>query len=189
MVALMKTAAAHTTGPFTLRYPRDAAPDIVPPLAEVEPVPYGTWEILRKGAGSRDAAGGIAILAVGTMVLPAVAAAEMLAEEGISATVVNCRFIKPHDAATLSAIVAEHRSLLVVEEGTVVNGFGAHMAAVVADLNPGARVVAHGVPDAFIEQAPRAKQLASCGLDAAGIADRVRQIRQADSRGARLRAG
>lgn len=189
MLGLMRTAASHTTGPFTLRYPRDAAPDIVPPLAEVEPVPYGTWEILRKGAGSRDASGGIAILAVGTMVLPSVAAAEMLANEGISATVVNCRFIKPHDAATLAAIVAEHRSILVVEEGTVVNGFGAHMAAVISDMSPAVKVVAHGVPDAFIEQASRAKQLASCGLDAEGIAERVRRIRQADTPGARLRAG
>lgn len=189
MVALMRTAASHTTGPFTLRYPRDAVPDIVPPLSEVEPVPYGTWEILRKGAGSRDASGGIAILAVGTMVLPSVAAAEMLAEEGINATVVNCRFIKPHDAETLAAVVADNRSLLVVEEGTVVNGFGARMAVVAGEIDPSVTVLAHGVPDVFIEQAPRAKQLASVGLDAAGIALRVRQIRQADSRGARLRAG
>src|SRR5688572_32294998 len=89
--------------------------------------------ILRKGAGVRDAAGGTAILATGTMVLPSLTAAEMLAEDGINATVVNCRFLKPHDAETLAAIVADNRYVLVVEEGTVVNGFGAHMAAVVAD--------------------------------------------------------
>jgi 1-deoxy-D-xylulose-5-phosphate synthase len=189
MAALMRTAAAHTSGPFTIRYPRDAAPDIVPPLAEIEAVPYGTWEIMRKGAGARDAAGGIAILAVGTMVLPSLAAAAVLAEEGVSATIVNCRFLKPHDAATLAAVAAENRSLLVVEEGTVVNGFGAHMAAVVGEIDPAVRVHVHGVPDAFIEQAPRAKQLAACGLDAAGIAARVREIRLADSRGTRLRAG
>ena len=189
MLGLLRTAAAHTTGPFSLRYPRDAAPDIVPPLAEIPAVPYGTWEIVRKGAGARDAAGGIAILATGTMVLPSLAAAEMLAEDGINATVVNCRFLKPHDAETLAAVVADNRHLLVVEEGTVVNGFGAHMAAVIADMDPAVRVVAHGVPDAFIEQAPRARQLASIGLDPAGIAARVRQIRQSDTRGARLRAG
>jgi 1-deoxy-D-xylulose-5-phosphate synthase len=142
---------------------------------------------LRKGA--RDGSGGIAILAVGTMVLPALAAAESLAAEGINATVVNCRFIKPHDAAMLASIVADHHSLLVVEEGTVVNGFGAYLSAIVADLDPGVNVFTHGVPDAFIEQAPRARQLASVGLDSTGIEARVRQIRQADSRGARLRAG
>src|SRR5687768_8451361 len=172
MLGLLRTAVQHSAGPFTLRYPRDAAPDIVPPIAEIEAVPFATWEILRKGGGSRDSSGGIAILAVGTMVMPALAAAEKLAEEGISVTVVNCRFLKPHDEDTLSATVAENRRLLVVEEGTVVNGFGAHMAAVVATMDGGVQVVAHGVPDAFVEQAPRARQLQSVGLDAAGIAAR-----------------
>jgi 1-deoxy-D-xylulose-5-phosphate synthase len=189
MLGLLKTAAEHKTGPFSIRYPRDASPEVVGPISEIHAVPFGTWEILRKGAGARDANGGIAILAVGTMVLPALAAAEKLAEEGVSTTVVNCRFIKPHDEATLKAVIAENRNLLVVEEGTVVNGFGAHMAAVVAQMDPSIRVLAHGVPDEFIEQAPRATQLASVGLDAAGIAARVRQIRQSDTRGAHLRAG
>ncbi len=189
LLGLLRTAAAHTTGPFSLRYPRDASPDIVPPLAEIPAVPYGTWEILKKGAGTRDAAGGIAILATGTMVLPSLAAADMLAEDGINATVVNCRFLKPHDSEVLATLVGDNRYLLVVEEGTVVNGFGAHMAAVVADMDPAVRVVAHGVPDSFIEQAPRARQLAGIGLDPAGIAARVRQIRNSDTRGARLRAG
>ena len=189
MLGLLRTAAAHTTGPFSIRYPRDAAPDVVPAMPEVSAVPFGTWEILRKGAGSRDANGGIAILAAGTMVLPSLAAAEKLAEDGISATVVNCRFMKPHDEEVLKSVIADNRYLLVVEEGTVVNGFGAHMAAVVSQLDGSVRVIAHGVPDAFIEQAPRARQLAGVGLDAAGIAARVKQIRHGDARGARLRAG
>jgi len=189
MLALIRTAALHSTGPFSIRYPRDAVPDVVAPIAEIEPVPFGTWEIVRKGAGSRDASGGIAILAVGTMVLPSLAAAEKLAEEGINATVINCRFIKPHDEEMLRTVIAENRQLLVVEEGTVVNGFGAHMAAVVAQMDSSVRVIAHGVPDKFIEQASRARQLAVTGLDASGIAARVKELRQADSRGARLRAG
>src|SRR5687767_15473275 len=61
MAGLLRTAAAHTVGPFTLRYPRDAAPDIVPPIAEIEAVPFATWEIIRKGAGKRDPSGGVAI--------------------------------------------------------------------------------------------------------------------------------
>jgi 1-deoxy-D-xylulose-5-phosphate synthase len=189
MLALLKTAAAHKAGPFSIRYPRDASPEVVGPISGIDAVPFGTWEILRKGAGARDANGGIAILAVGTMVLPALAAAEKLAEEGVSTTVVNCRFIKPHDEETLKAVIADNRNIVVVEEGTVVNGFGAHMAAVVAQMDPSVHVLAHGVPDEFIEQAPRARQLASVGLDAAGIAARVRQVRQGDTRGAHLRAG
>jgi 1-deoxy-D-xylulose-5-phosphate synthase len=189
MLALLKTAAEHKSGPFSIRYPRDAAPEVVGPISGIDAVPFGTWEIVRKGAGARDANGGTAILAVGTMVLPALAAAEKLAEEGVSTTVVNCRFIKPHDEEMLKAVIAENRHLVVVEEGTVVNGFGAHMAAVVAQMDPSVHVVAHGVPDEFIEQAPRARQLASVGLDSAGIAARVRQVRQGDTRGAHLRAG
>jgi 1-deoxy-D-xylulose-5-phosphate synthase len=189
MLGLMKTAAEHTTGPFSIRYPRDASPDVVPSMKDVKAIPYGTWEIVRKGAGSRDPNGGFAILATGTMVIPSIAAAEKLAEDGINATVVNCRFIKPHDEEMLKSIVAENREILVVEEGTVVNGFGAHIAAVVAQMDPVVRVVAHGVPDKFIEQAPRARQLASVGLDAAGIAAKAKQVRPGDARGARLRAG
>jgi 1-deoxy-D-xylulose-5-phosphate synthase len=185
----MRTAALHKNGPFSIRYPRDAAPDTVPSISEIEAVPYGTWEMLRKGAGTRDPNGGMAILATGTMVLPSVAAAEKLSEDGLNVTVVNCRFIKPHDEEMLAQIVAENRDILVVEEGTVVNGFGAHISAVVAQMDASVRVIAHGVPDRFIEQAPRARQLASVGLDAAGIAARVKQIRHGDARGARLRAG
>jgi 1-deoxy-D-xylulose-5-phosphate synthase len=189
MLGLMKTAAQHATGPFSIRYPRDASPDVVPPMSKVEPIPYGSWEIVRNGAGSRDPNGGFAILATGTMVLSSIAAADKLAEEGINATVVNCRFLKPHDEEMLKSIVADHRQILVVEEGTVVNGFGAHIAAVVSQIDPVVRVIAHGVPDKFIEQAPRARQLASVGLDAAGIAAKVKQVRHGDARGARLRAG
>jgi 1-deoxy-D-xylulose-5-phosphate synthase len=189
MLGLMKTAAQHATGPFSIRYPRDASPDVVPPMSKVEPIPYGSWEIVRNGAGSRDPNGGFAILATGTMVLSSIAAADKLAEEGINATVVNCRFLKPHDEEMLKSIVADHRQILVVEEGTVVNGFGAHIAAVVSQIDPVVRVIAHGVPDKFVEQAPRARQLASVGLDAAGIAAKVKQVRHGDARGARLRAG
>jgi 1-deoxy-D-xylulose-5-phosphate synthase len=133
----------------------------------------------------------MAILAVGTMVLPSIAAAEILASDGvgISASVVNCRFMKPYDEAMLKSIVAENRYILVVEEATVVNGFGAYISSVIARMDPTVRVLAHGVPDAFVEQAPRSRQLANVGLDAAGIAARLRAMRQIDARGARLRAG
>lgn len=160
---------SHTTGPFCVRYPRAAAPDIVPAISEIEAVKPGTWEVLRRGSE-------FAILAVGTMVGESLGAAEILAADGISVTVVNCRFLKPHDEVTLNALLADHHQILVVEEGTVVNGFGAYMTSVIARLDPTVRVTAHGVADRFIEQASRARQLKLTGLDAAGIADRVRSI-------------
>lgn len=169
MLGLLRTSMAHKDGPFSLRYPRDASPDIVPPIAEIAPVPFGTWEVLRHGSE-------FAVLAVGPMVNNALAAADILAAEGLSITVVNCRFLKPHDEVTLNALLADHRHLLVVEEGTVVNGFGAYMTSVIARLDPTVRVIAHGVADRFIEQASRARQLQLTGLDAAGIAERVRVL-------------
>ena len=188
MIALIRSGLAQDA-PFSLRYPRDATPDIVPPASEIEPVPHASWEILRNAAAGRDRDSAVAILAVGTMVLPALAAAEILQELGTTATVVNCRYLKPHDAAVLAEIVRDHANILVVEEGTVVNGFGAHMSAVVAEMDAAVRVVAHGVRDEFIEQAPRAKQLSLLGLDARGIADRaVNAFGLESSRGTHLRA-
>jgi 1-deoxy-D-xylulose-5-phosphate synthase len=166
MLALLRTAVSHD-GPFTLRYPRDAAPDSVPAISEIEPVPYGTWDVVRKGSD-------LAILATGTMVLPSFEAANTLAPSGIDVTVVNCRFLKPYDALTLAGVIADHKQVLVVEEGTVVNGFGALMTRVIQQLDHTVRVGTHGVPDCLIEQAPRKLQLAAVGLDPAGIARRVR---------------
>jgi 1-deoxy-D-xylulose-5-phosphate synthase len=100
-----------------------------------------------------------------------------LAREGVPVTVVNCRYLKPHDEVTLTALLADHKQFLVVEEGTVVNGFGAYMATVIGRSDPSIPVAVHGIPDRFIEQAPRARQLAEVGLDAAGIAERVRALR------------
>ncbi len=175
MLGLLRAGVEHEGGPFAMRYPRDAAPDLVPPMAEIPAVPHATWEVVRRGTD------GVAILAVGTMVQQALGAAESLHAEGMDVTVVNCRWLKPHDEATLAALLATHRTLVVVEEGTVVNGFGAYMARVVEQQEPGVRVVAHGVPDRIIVAASRPRQLALCGLDAAGIAARVRSAHESEA--------
>ena len=174
MLGLLRAAVEHTDGPFSLRYPRDASPDVPPAMSAIPATPYGTWEVLRKG---RD----FAILAVGTMVLPSLAAAEALAAEGLDVTVVNCRYMKPYDDATLAAILADHSQILTVEEGVCTNGFGAYMASIIQRQSPHARTSVHGVPDMIVYAAPRKKQLASLGLDAAGIADRVRALRESEA--------
>ncbi len=189
MIALLRSGLEQETGPFCLRYPRDATPDNVPSASDIDAVPHGTWEVLRRSTNAgRDASGAVAILAVGTMVLPSLAAAEILNESGISVTVVNCRYLKPHDERVLAEVVSDHRNILVVEEGTVVNGFGARMSAVIAAIDSGVRVVTHGVPDNFVDQAPRAKQLASLGLDARGIAQRATGAFALESARTHLRA-
>jgi 1-deoxy-D-xylulose-5-phosphate synthase len=169
LIGLLKTALATSRGPFCTRYPRDKAPAEPRPATDIEPVPYGTWELLRDG---KD----LAILAVGTMVEPSRRAAEQLAAESIDCSVVNCRFLKPLDHGMLQVLAAQHRTLVTVEEGTIVNGFGASLAAMLQTTHPEVRVIALGVPDRLIEQAPRADQLEACGLTAGGIARRLRAL-------------
>jgi 1-deoxy-D-xylulose-5-phosphate synthase len=177
LIGLLRTALAHE-GPFSTRYPRDKAPNEARPASAIPAVPYGTWEQLRRG---KD----LAILAVGTMVLPAVEAAELLAQDGIDCAVINCRFMKPMDAAMLEALTQQHRILVTIEEGTIVNGFGAYLAETLQTTQPQVRVVALGVPDRLIEQAPRAEQLDSFGLTAEGIARRIMALQHEESLEAR----
>ncbi len=174
LIGLLRCALEQVAGPFCTRYPRDKAPAEAPPAAEVAPVPYGTWEVLRKG---KDCA----LLAVGVMCQPALAAAATLAAEGLDVTVVNCRFLKPMDRELLDELVREHKLLVTVEDATVVNGFGAALAAVVQTTAPEVRVVTLGAPDRTYEHAPRAQQLDEVGLTGSGIATRVRALAAEES--------
>jgi 1-deoxy-D-xylulose-5-phosphate synthase len=178
LIGLLRCAMAHTDGPFCTRYPRDKAPAEPRPAKEIPAVPYGSWEQLRRG---KD----VAILAVGTMALPAQQAAELLAPDGIDCEVVNCRFLKPLDHAMLESLLQRHRTIVTVEEGTIVNGFGAYLAETVQTTYPEVRVVALGVPDRVIEQAPRVDQLELFGLTAAGIARRIAALQHEESLEAR----
>lgn len=163
MLGLLRTAVGHTAGPFSIRWPR-AVPSEVPAIAEIDAVPYGSWELLREGEQ-------LAILAVGTMVRTTLVAADALAEDGISATVVNCRFLKPYDRAMLEEVVARHRAVLTVEEGSILNGFGAFMAREIDSLASPSTVgfESVGIADRFVEHGARVELLAELGLDAAGI--------------------
>ncbi|HTS86867.1 MAG TPA: 1-deoxy-D-xylulose-5-phosphate synthase [Gemmatimonadales bacterium] len=174
LIGLLRTAITHQGGPFSTRYPRDKAPAFPKPAAEIAPVPYGTWERLRDG---KD----LAILAVGTMVQPSLEAAAQLALEGIDCAVVNCRFLKPMDSGLLQVLAAQYRTLVTAEEGTVVNGFGAYLAETLQTTHPEVRIIALGVPDRLIEQAPRAEQLEACGLTAGGLARRLRALHSEES--------
>lgn len=169
MLALLRLAVDYLDGPFSIRWPRDSVPEPVPPLSEIPEIEHGSWEVLRQG---KD----LAILAVGTMVLEATKAAAALEEEGIHVTVVNCRFMKPYDEGVLRETLAHHDWLLTVEEGAVVNGFGAYLALEMEGIPEasGVRVKSMGIPDSFIAHGSRKDLLRGIELDAQGIADRVR---------------
>ena len=173
LVGLLRTALTHD-GPFCTRYPRDKAPTDPQAVGTVKAVPYGTWELLKAGND-------VAILGVGTMALPALEAAELLQADGVSVAAINARFLKPIDQDMLVDVLRTARLIVTVEEGTVVNGFGAMMARTVQEMHPDVRVLSVGVSDTLIPQAPRVEQLAAQGLTATAIADRIRTALTADS--------
>jgi 1-deoxy-D-xylulose-5-phosphate synthase len=172
MLALLRMGVEEAEGPFTLRYPRDNVPAPVRPLADIPRFEYGSWEELRRGHGT-------ALLAVGTMVYPALEAARLLDAEGINVSVVNCRFLKPIDSKTLDWVLRNHDLVVTIEEGTVVNGFGASLAQHIEAARrerPELKLEIMGVPDVIIDHANRDQQLAHVGLDAPSIANRVRPL-------------
>ena len=171
MLALLRLGVKQEEGPFSVRWPRDSVPEPVPHLSEIPEVEFGTWEVLREGSS-------VAVLAVGTMVLEALKAAEVLAGEGIETTVVNCRFLKPLDEAVLGKVLQDHTKILTVEESAVVNGFGAFLSREVEQhpLGRGVSVRALGIPDKWVEHGGRAELLREIDLDAQGIAEHVRAL-------------
>ena len=171
MLALLRLATEQNDGPWSVRWPRAAVPDEVPALDDIARIEPYTWEVLRSGADC-------VILATGTMVLTSVAAAEALDVQGIRCTVVNCRFLKPYDRAVFEQMVRGHPAVLTVEEAQVTNGFGAFMTREIHDLDLAAtpRIASMGMPDEFIEHGARDGLLATIGLDADGVAAKVKKL-------------
>jgi 1-deoxy-D-xylulose-5-phosphate synthase len=169
---LLLTALTHN-GPVAIRYPRGGGPS---PFESTPPqvLPIGRGEQLIEG---EDAA----IIAVGSMVHPSVIAATLLADEGISATVINARFVKPLDEDLILNVLKEGIPTVVVEENTVVGGFGSAVLELAAMhgcyLN---RIRCLGIPDTFIEHGSIDKLRYKLGLTATGIAQAVRDLVQKD---------
>jgi 1-deoxy-D-xylulose-5-phosphate synthase len=160
---LLSTAFAQEH-PVAVRYPRGAGVGAAP-LPGLDALPFGKGEIRRARQGGTDGpAPRIAILAFGTLLYPALEAAEAL-----DATVVNMRWAKPLDVDLLLEVAASHDALVTLEEGTILGGAG---SAVMEALNAAGvvrPVLALGLSDVFIEHGDPAKLLALQGLDAVGI--------------------
>lgn len=152
---MLYTGFQHN-GPAAVRYPRGKGPG-----TEVEStmslLPIGKAEVRRKGKG-------IAILAFGSMVTPALEAGETL-----DATVVNMRFIKPLDEACILEMAASHDLIVTVEENTVSGGAGSGVNEVLNAHGVKTAILTIGLPDRFIEQGTREEVLTDAGLDTAGI--------------------
>jgi 1-deoxy-D-xylulose-5-phosphate synthase len=142
--------------PTAVRYPRGSGPG-VPISAEMTALPIGRGEIRRRGQR-------IAILAFGSMVPPALAAAD-----GLDATVANMRFVKPLDEALVAELAASHDLLVTVEENVLDGGAGSAVLEALVRLRLERRVLRLGLPDEFVEHGDPGLLLRQCGLDADGI--------------------
>ncbi|MBX3606267.1 MAG: 1-deoxy-D-xylulose-5-phosphate synthase [Piscinibacter sp.] len=146
--------------PTAVRYPRGSGAG-VEIQAEMSAIPWGRGELRRRGSR-------IAILAFGTLLHPALAAAEKL-----DATVANMRFAKPLDSALVAELARSHEALVTIEEGCTMGGAGSAVLEALAEAGLTTPVLTLGLPDRFIEHGDPAKLLAQCGLDAAGIEQAV----------------
>jgi 1-deoxy-D-xylulose-5-phosphate synthase len=150
------SSAFEQNHPVAVRYPRGAGAGIAPETG-LEALPFGKGEVRREGAG-------VAILAFGTLLYPALQAAEKL-----GATVVNMRWAKPLDIELLLKVAASHQALVTVEEGAIMGGAGSAVSEALQAAGVDKPVLHLGLKDEFIEHGDPAKLLTLQGLDAVGI--------------------
>nr|CBA28812.1 1-deoxy-D-xylulose-5-phosphate synthase [Curvibacter putative symbiont of Hydra magnipapillata] len=158
---LLSTAYAQNH-PVAVRYPRGSGAGVAV-SSSLEGLPFGKGEIRKQG-------GNIAILAFGTLLYPALVAAEAL-----GATVVNMRWAKPLDTELLLQVAATHSALVTVEEGATMGGAGSAVLEALQAAKLSIPVLQLGLADEFIEHGDPAYLLQMQGLDAAGIQASVRQ--------------
>jgi 1-deoxy-D-xylulose-5-phosphate synthase len=157
----MLTTAFRIDGPSAVRYPRGSGPGVTVENTLLD-LPVGKGEIRRRGEK-------IALLAFGSMLTPALDAAE-----GLNATVANMRFVKPIDRELIIQLAREHSMLVSVEESALIGGAGSEVARVLEEIGSTVQFLRLGLPDRFIDHGDQALLLAELGLDRDGILDSVR---------------
>ncbi len=156
------TTAFRSGRPAAVRYPRGAGVGVAVETG-LGDWPWGKGVLRRQGQR-------IAILAFGTLLHPALAAAERL-----GATVADMRFVKPLDAELVLELARSHEGLVTVEEGCVMGGAGSAVLECLAAADMAVPVLQLGLPDKFVEHGDPAKLLSLCGLDAQGIEQSISQ--------------
>jgi 1-deoxy-D-xylulose-5-phosphate synthase len=143
--SMVKTALVYEDGPIAFRYPRGTGVG-VKIAAEPQVLPIGESEIVREGDD-------VLVIAIGNRVYPALEAAQTLADIGISTAVVNARFVKPLDTATILPLAERIGKVITIEDGVIMGGFGsAVLEALAASRLANVQVTNLGIPDEFIEQ-------------------------------------
>ncbi len=160
----MLYTAGQLDQPAAVRYPRGRGPGIAVEKS-MRALPVGRGEMRRHGAG------GLALLAFGTMVDAATATADAL-----DATLVNMRFVKPLDEALIAEVAAKHRAIVTIEENAVAGGAGSAVLEHLQRIGSTLPVLLIGVPDGFVEHGSREDNLAAAGLDAAGLSAAIERF-------------
>jgi 1-deoxy-D-xylulose-5-phosphate synthase len=166
-VPAMLKLALELDGPAAIRYPKAEA---LPGDGEPAPLELGKAEVLRWGTDG-------AIVACGTLLHAAISAADVLSGEGLEVAVINARFVKPLDSATILRAIRECAFVVTVEEGALAGGFGSAVLEAASDAGLDAsRVRRMGIPDQFIEHGSRDELLSELKLDRDGIAAACREM-------------
>jgi 1-deoxy-D-xylulose-5-phosphate synthase len=166
MRRMLELGLHHDGGPLALRYPRDECPrDELLPADERRDMRPGLAEVLREGDE-------VCLWASGALVRQTLEAADELARRGITAGVVDARFVKPLDEELLAQHLRRYRHVVTIEEHQRAGGFGAAVLEAASRMvEVRARVRVLGIPDRYCDhRTTREEQLAEAGLDAAGIA-------------------
>jgi 1-deoxy-D-xylulose-5-phosphate synthase len=167
LVHMVATQVALDDCPSALRYPRGDGVGVDMPEFGI-PLEIGKGRVLREGSS-------VALLSFGTRLQECFKAADMLAAQGLSATVADARFAKPLDTELVLRLAKEHEVLITIEEGSI-GGFGAQVMQTLAEngaLDRGLRVRSMVLPDSFIDQDSPAAMYATARLDAKGIVAKV----------------
>jgi 1-deoxy-D-xylulose-5-phosphate synthase len=167
---MLITALAHN-GPVAFRYPRGNGTGVKLEKG-VTPLPIGKGEVLTEGDD-------ILILAIGKPVYDALIAHETLMEQGISATVVNSRFIKPLDSDLIGSLTRKIPRVITVEENVRQGGFGSAVLECLNDLGVNDISLERiGIPDTFVEHGPQTLLRSKYGIDAAAIVQTAKKLMQ-----------
>jgi 1-deoxy-D-xylulose-5-phosphate synthase len=173
---MLWTAVLHRGGPVAVRYPRANIPDAALPDREPRLIAIGSAEQLRVG-------GDVAILALGSMVLPALEAAAALERDGMAATVVNARFAAPLDERMILGLARSVGRLITVEENVPMGGFGSAVHECLERNGLSATPMLRlALPEQFVTHGKRDQLLSKVGLDAPGIARRALEWMQVNQR-------
>ncbi|MGA4719477.1 1-deoxy-D-xylulose-5-phosphate synthase [Fictibacillus nanhaiensis] len=165
---MVYSALKYEDGPIAIRFPRGNGSG-VPMDEEFENIPIGSWEVLKDGDD-------VAILTFGTTIPMALEAWEILAKSGVSARVINARFIKPLDSKMLKELYAENMPILTLEEAVLQGGFGSAVLEHASDHQANVIIDRMGIPDCFIEHGSVTKLLEEIGITTPDLVERVKAL-------------